>query len=132
MASNKEIIAQFGIDTAREIADEIFADSQENLIEDGSVDTSNLLLSGGIKEDPNHITIFYDAPYANDIDEGTKPHFVEPKQLEGWVKRKINPGSEKKVKSITFAISKAIEQRGTIPTNFMTKAVEQARAKFNF
>ncbi len=132
MGENTKAIADFGLDLAREIADNIFTNSQENLITEGAIDTSNLFLSGGIKEEADAITIFYDAPYASDIDEGTKPHFVSAKVLEGWVRRKINPGSEKKVKSISFAIAKSIEKRGTVPQPFMTRAVAQAQSKFKF
>lgn len=125
-------VIEFGKELAREVADFIFTNSQENLIELGAIDTSNLFLSGGIKEKKNFILIHYDAPYAEAVNDGTDPHFVDAKELEGWVRRKINPKGVKKVKSIALAVSKAIAKRGTVPQPFFTKAVELGRAKFNF
>ena len=40
-------------------------------------------------------------------------------------------GSDKKVKSISFAISKAIQKRGTIPNPFFSRAVTLAQSKWN-
>ncbi|HEC65415.1 MAG TPA: hypothetical protein ENI23_08980 [bacterium] len=131
MAQQKGVI-EFGTKLARNIADFIFTSSQENLIADGKVDTSNLLLSGSIEQKAKEIIIRYEAAYAKAIDEGSKPHFVSSKVLEGWVRRKINPGSEKEVRKIAFLIARAISKRGTVPSFFMTRAIEQARIKFKF
>ena len=131
MAQQKEILV-YGQELAREIADFIFTNSQENLVDSGKIDTSNLFLSGGIEEEKDGVVIKYDAPYAEAINDGTDPHFVPAHELEDWVRRKINPGTEKKVKSIAFAISKAIGKRGTVPSPFFDKAVERARAKYGF
>ena len=124
-------VIEFGKELAREVADFIFTNSQENLIELGAIDTSNLFISGSIKEKENFILIHYDAPYAEAVNDGTDPHFVDAKELEGWVRRKINPKGVKKVKSIAFAVSKSIAKRGTVPQPFMTKAIELAKSKFN-
>ena len=123
-------VIEFGNKLVREIADFIFTNSQENLVSSGAIDTSNLFLSGKIFDEVDGTVIEYDANYALSIDQGTDPHFVSPKELEGWVRRKINPGSEKKVKSISFAISKAIKKRGTVPNPFFTKALSLAESKF--
>ena len=125
-------IIEFGKKLAREIADDIFTGSQENLIEDGSVDTSNLLFSGSVEEKEKVVIIRYDAPYAEPINSGTKPHFVPAKELEGWVRRKINPGSEKKVKQVAFLVARKISKRGTVPTFFMDRAIESSRVRFGF
>lgn len=129
MAEDKEIRA-IGKQIVREIGDFIFSNSQENLITSGAIDTSNLFLSGSIEEEGDDIVILYDAPYASALNDGTKPHFVNPKQLEGWVRRKINPGSEVEVRSIAFLISRKIKERGTKPNPFMDKAIELAKIKF--
>lgn len=129
MAEDKEIKA-IGKQIAREIGDFIFSNSQENLITSGAIDTSNLFLSGSIEEEGDEVVIFYDAPYAAAVNDGTKPHFVSPKQLEGWVRRKINPGSEVEVRSIAFLISRKIKERGTKPNPFLDKAIELAKIKF--
>ena len=131
MAQQKGVI-EFGTKLARRIADFIFTNSQENLIADGKVDTSNLLLSGSIEQKAKEIIIKYEASYAKAIDEGTKPHNVSSKVLEGWVRRKINPGSEVKVRQIAFLIARAISKRGTVPSFFMQKAIQSARDRFKF
>ena len=130
MAQQKGII-EFGNKLAREIADFIFTNSQENLVSSGAIDTSNLFLSGSVTDEKDGTVIHYDANYAEAIDQGTDSHFVNPEELEGWVRRKINPGSDKKVKSIANAISKAIKKRGTIPNPFFTKAVALAEGKYD-
>ncbi len=129
MAEDKEIKA-IGKQIAREIGDFIFANSQENLVTSGAIDTSNLFLSGSIEEEGDDIVITYDAPYAQAVNDGTKPHGVDPKVLEGWVRRKINPGSEVEVRKIAFLISRKIKERGTKPNPFMDKAIELAEIKF--
>ena len=131
MAQQKGII-DYGKQLVREIADTIFTKSQENLITSGAIDTSNLFLYGSIKEEQGDILINYDEPYATAINDGTDAHFVNSKELEGWVRRKINPGSEKKVKEIAFLVARAIGKRGTIPNPFFDKAVELAKFKFKF
>ena len=129
MAQQKGII-EYGNKLAREIADFIFTKSQENLVSSGAIDTSNLFLSGTVIDEADGTVIHYDAVYATSLDEGTDPHFVNPEELEGWVRRKINPGSDKKVKGIANAISKAIKKRGTVPNPFFSRAVAQAEEKF--
>lgn len=129
MAEEREIIA-IGKQIVRDVGDFIFANSQENLITSGAIDTANLFLSGSIEEEGKDIVITYDAPYAQAVNDGTKPHNVSSKKLEGWVRRKINPGSEAEVKSIAFLISRKIRARGTVANPFMDKAIELAKIKF--
>ena len=88
------------------------------------------MLSGSIREEKGSIIIEYDAPYAAAVNNGSKPHGMNSKLLEGWVRRKINPGSEQEVKSIAFLIARKIKQRGTIPNPFLDKAIELAKNKF--
>lgn len=129
MAQQKGII-EYGNNLAREIADFIFTNSQENLISSGAIDTSNLFLSGTVFDEADGTVIHYDANYSEAVNSGTDPHFINSQELEGWVRRKINPGSDKKIKSIAFAISKAIAKRGTIPNPFFTKALALAESEF--
>ena len=64
------------------------------------------------------------------VNDGTDPHFIDPEELEGWVRRKLNPGSDKKVKEIAFFVSRSIKKFGTIPRPFFTKALAAAESKF--
>ena len=129
MAQQKGIV-DYGKKVAREIADFIFTNSQENLVEMKAIDKSDLFLSGGIEEEKDGVVIRYDAPHANAVNDGTDPHFINPEELEGWVRRKINPGSEKKVKEIAFFVSRSIKKFGTKPRPFFDQAVALAKIKF--
>ena len=124
-------VIEFGQKLAREIGDFIFTNSQENLVTMKAVDQSDLLLSGTIKDKNGETIITYDAPHAQAVNDGTDPHFVKPEVLEDWVRRKINPGSEKKVKQIAFFVSRNIKRHGTKPRPFMTKAIALAEAKYD-
>ena len=114
----------------RKVADFLFTNSQENIITMGISDLGFLLGSGEIKEEGENIIISYDAPYASAINFGTDPHFVSPKELEGWVRRKLNKKSEKEVKKVAFLISRKIAKLGTQPKPFFDKAVAATRIKF--
>lgn len=85
---------------------------------DLSVDGENSFVCGGI------------LIHNSAVNKGSKPHGMNSKLLEGWVRRKINPGSEKKVKQIAFLISRKIKTRGTIPNPFMDRALAAAEIKF--
>lgn len=115
---------------ARQIADFIFTESQQNLVKLGAIDTGFLLKSGKIIDQPSGADIFYDAPYAWAVNFGTDPHGVNPKVLEGWVRRKLGIKNEKQAKSVAFLIARKISQRGTEPQPFMDQAIETAKIKF--
>lgn len=122
---------EVGALAVREVADFLFARSQENLIIEKAIDTSNLFLSGEIEPQKDGSTIVrYTAPYAKDINDGTDPHFVDAKDLIGWIRRKINPGTEQKVRQIAFLIARKIAERGTKSQPFMDRALAQTRAHF--
>ena len=54
--------------------------------------------------------------YGQGIEFGRPPHYVSPAQLAGWAKRRrVNP----------YAVSKAIEKRGTKAQPYMLPAFEQ-------
>ena len=108
----------------RDIADKIFTRSQENLVEDGSIDTGNLLRSGKIYQKGKSTIIEYDAPYAAAIEAGTKPHQVDPADLYKWVRRKLGITNPQEIKRVSFAISQNIAKRGTEPTWFFKRALK--------
>ncbi len=113
-----------------EMIDSIFADSQRNLINEGKVDTANLLKSGNINRSYLHKQIIYTAPYAEAVEYGRSPGTMPPVDaLVKWVERKlgVNP---KEAKSVAFAIAKNIKERGILPCPFIRPAVEKAEIDF--
>lgn len=105
----------------------IFSGSQENLVDNGTIDTGFLLRSGSVGKENRFVTIHYDAPYAEAIEKGTDPHKVSPKMLEGWVRRKMKIKNPAKVRSIAIAISKKIQARGTKPQPYVDPAINKAK-----
>lgn len=108
----------------------ILDESQQKLLDNGTSDTGYLLRSSKIQKEGENWNIHYDAPYAAAIEFGTKPHGVNPKNLEGWIRRKLGVKDEKEIKKISFLISNAIKKRGTKPQPFISPAIEKARMNF--
>jgi len=114
----------------REVADFLFTNSQENIITMGISDLGFLLRSGSIREEGENIIIEYDAPYASAINFGSQPHNVSPKELEGWVRRKLRKKSEGEVKKTAFLISRKIANVGTKPQPFLDRAIANTKIRF--
>ena len=113
-----------------ELALFIFKESQKNLIDDGSGDTGFLLGSGKVKKEGKNRVIEYSAPYANIIEEGSASIKVSPKQLEGWIRRKLGIKDPKENKRIGFLISKKLKERGLEGTHFLDRGVQLAKETF--
>ena len=111
----------------REKADRIFNSSQENIIRDGHVDRSGLLLSGKIIEKEEIIQIIYDAPHAKPGEFGSKPHWTSYKNLMPWVRRKLGITNIKEAEGVARAIVAKIAKQGTEPMFYMKKAIESNR-----
>lgn len=116
----------------RKVADFLFTKSQDNIVDMGISDTGALLLSGEIlpADKDGKTIILYTAPYASAIDTGSKPHKVDPEDLEDWVRRKLGEKGEKNIKRRAFFISRKIKKFGTKPQPFFTKAIEDTKIKF--
>ena len=111
-----------------DILDEIFTLSQENLINNKSVDTGYLLKSGIVLYDRKQIR--YTAPYAEYVEYGTGPHRPPVEPIKKWVHRKLGL-SGKEADHVAWAIVKAIEKRGTIPKPYLRPAIEKVKIKYN-
>jgi hypothetical protein len=57
-----------------------------------------------------------DLKYAPEIEHGTKPHYVAPKDLELWVRRVLDVPFDE-VTSVAFAVSRKISREGTKAQN---------------
>lgn len=114
-----------------DLIDRIFQLSQENLVEDGKIDTGNLLKSGNIQRKFLEKEITYSAPYAASIEFGRIPGFMPPVDaLIKWVQRKLGISNPKEARSVAWAVATAIKQRGMDPSPFLIPALEQAMVEF--
>ena len=59
------------------------------------------------------------APYAQAVDEGSRPHWAPIAPLKRWAARKL--GDER----AAYAVRWAIARRGTRPTHFMRNAIRE-------
>ena len=132
---------------AMDIAQFIFAKSQENLVEpmpwgdkdfpsgrkpSRISDTSLLLLSGvpPYWEDSKKLVFRYDAPHASFIEYGTPPHPVGASRLVGWVNRKLKKKGKAGL-SIAYAIANKIKKEGMDPHPYIRPAIDTATRRYN-
>lgn len=112
---------------AFEVGDFIFGRSQEIIVDEGAIDTSDLLISGKFKKEEGFHTVIYDAPHAAPVNDGRKPGKMDSRFLHDWVRRKLGVKDPKEIRRISFAIAQAIRKRGTQPVHFIEKAIEKAQ-----
>lgn len=115
-----------------DVVDKAFQYTQENLLDDNKVDTGTLLQTGNVNRNFLYKQIVYPASYADVVNYGRNPGSLPPpvEALLPWVKRKLNVRDAKEAKSVAFAISKAISQRGIQPTFFIDNAVNQVVSEY--
>lgn len=121
------------------IADQIFNQSQENLVRphikefnSGSkkrvitTDTSALLQSGNVERKFLDKTIVYTAPYAEDVEEGNPAPRIDEAEIRAWVKRKVlkGKGTKTHVDRVTRKIIAGLRKRGQSPDPFLRPAME--------
>lgn len=112
------------------IVDEVFANSQQNIVDKKIIDQGTLLKSGNITRDFLSKTITYSVPYADVMEFGRLPGTMPPvDQLVPWVLRKGLASNEKEARSIAWAIAKDIEINGMTPRPFLGPAVESVAAR---
>jgi hypothetical protein len=119
------------------IANEIFTQSQENLVnpeeESGRgfiiSDTGELLISGDVRRlGECDWEIRYTAPHAIWVEYGTDPHYPPLDPLIKWAKHKLQK-NDKEAVSIACMIRNKIAKEGTEPRYFLTQAVSSVMAK---
>lgn len=113
---------------AFEVGDFIFSRSQEVIVDEGKIDTSDLLTSGKFLKEEGFHTVLYDAPHASPVNDGRRPGKMDSRFLHDWVRRKLGIRDPKEVEKISWAIAQAIRQRGIQPVHFIEKAIEKADA----
>lgn len=109
----------------------MFTRSQEIIIENGTSDTSGLLISGNPPyEEDNKIKISYDAPHAMPIEYGTEPHMPPVTPIMRWVQRKLGVHNRKKAYSIAWAIATKIKKHGTDAQPFLRPAMNDTTSAY--
>lgn len=115
------------------IADEIFNESQRNIVEKQIVDEGTLLKSGNINRAESYVEIIYSVPYADVVEYGRLPGSMPPfTPIFNWVKRKLRVKDDKEAKGITYAILNDIKKKGQMPRPFLSPAIQKARIKYKF
>lgn len=113
-----------------EIADEIFANSQELIVQKQIIDEGTLLKSGNINRAFLEKEIIYTAVYADSIEFGRLPGSMPPTgPIKEWIRRKGIASKESDVNRIAWAISQNIKKEGLMPRPFLSPAVEMAKQK---
>jgi len=112
------------------IASNIFANSQQLIVERGIIDEGTLLKSGNLNREYLQKTIIYSAPYSDAIEFGRLPGSMPPVDaLKAWVKRKGIASDEAEVSRIAWAIAQDIKTSGIDPRPFLSPAVEMELVK---
>ena len=114
-----------------DFADRILQLSQERLIDDGKIDTGNLLKTANINRKFLEKEVIYPAPYADSVEFGRHPGTMpSTDRLEGWVRSKLGIKNKKEARRVAFNIARAIKRRGIMPSPYLEPAIAQARAEF--
>lgn len=138
------------VEIAREVANDIFFFSQENLVKpdnDGHI-ISDRGTSGGLAGSGNLFVtdtgaeVIYSAPHAEPVETGTIPHMPPVEPLIKWAQRKLRNkkvvnGEEKNVKltgkeaqSTGWAIAMKIKKEGTPARRYIRNAIDSATVKW--
>ncbi len=113
-----------------EVVDEVFANSQQNIVDKKIIDEGTLLKSGNITREFLSKTITYGVPYADVMEFGRLPGTMPPVDpLIAWVLRKGLAKNEKEARQIAWAIAKDIKANGMIPRPYLGPAVESVAAR---
>ncbi len=74
--------------------------------------------------------VWSQAKYSLDVEQGQKPgRWPNKADLEGWVKRKINP-PRKRLKSITYLVGRKIYKQGTKAQPYFEPAVRKWKPRY--
>ena len=114
-----------------DIIDRIFQLSQERLIEDKKIDTGTLMKTANVNRRFLEKEIVYHTLYAEFVEFGRNPgQMPPPAALQKWVRRKLGIANEKENKRVSWAIAKAIKERGIAPSPFLRPALERTVQEF--
>lgn len=88
-----------------------------------AIDTGKLAQSVQMEFKNLEADVFVASDYAEDIEDGTKPHYVSAEALKGWAGRKLgNP-------NLAYPIAKVIEKVGTKPRHFFSDTWDESKTE---
>jgi len=105
------------------LAREIIEEAQQNLKKGKHFVSGELWRSseGNIRKYPEKVSGGFDAPYADFVEYGTKPHWMPIKPLLKWAETKFG---KKEGKNIAYAVQQSIAKKGTVPHPFIRNAID--------
>jgi len=123
---------EFFDNVSRDIAEEVYRRSQEN------IDRMNVIASGFLKRSGMVMrvgektwVVKYFAPYALFVEFGTEPHRPPVKPLIEWAMMKFGM-NEKDAKRVAYAVANKIAKYGTEPRPFLRNAMDSVLADLRF
>jgi len=134
-SQNKHKLAQALEDEADEMMNEmidyIFSEARENLIRNDSVGVTNNLFRKVTIDKTRKLekTLTFEAPYADFIEYGTDPHYVNYKHLIEWAKKKAGL-NDQDAKRMAYFVSKKIKENGMKAKPFLRPAMAKAKKKY--
>jgi spore cortex formation protein SpoVR/YcgB (stage V sporulation) len=131
--SKKEIMDQL-MQELYKLGDEVMEESQHYLdVVNKTTDTGALAGSAKVFKQENQVIVSYNSPYAADIEYGTDPHYVDPRDLEPWVRRKLKIIGRRTM-MVARKVSNKIMNEGTNPQPFLrpilNKLVAEGKLKY--
>lgn len=124
----REIFDEF----MREVVDEIMVEAQNNLLENESVVTGQLLGSKYVKKLGECDYEFgFDCPYAGFVEYGTAPRQKMPpvEKLTQWAKIKFGLAYHE-ARKVAWRVAKWIKEHGTQPHPFVRPAIYKVISKY--
>ena len=113
-----------------EIAEFILSESQRNIVKNNSFGvTGNLFGKVTLDKRKMHKTITYEAPYADFVEYGTRPHNIPPHVLDEWVAKKFGL-TKQDAERVAFLIARKIAKEGVAEKPFLRPAVIAAQNKY--
>ena len=113
-------------DILQDIAEDIVAQIQHEIVSDHLVFSRKLFESWEITKDGDSLVIGSPLIYARIMDEGRLPGSMPPvSALFPWVRDKIPTKSAEEAKSIAFAVAKSIAEKGIEPRHYIRSALFQ-------
>lgn len=110
------------------IAEDIFTESQDNIIKQNIIDRGTLLKTGKINSTFLKKSIVYPTPYADEIEFGRPAGSFPPLEpLKNWIRRKGLVKGERAIQRFAFNIAKDIERNGKDPRPFLQPALDKVR-----
>ena len=132
MSADAERIIIEEIDkTMNDYIDRVLELCIRQLIDDGKVDTAQLIKTANINRTFLEKELVFPVDYAEVVNYGRRADskMPPPKSLYDWVRRKLGV-PQKDVPKVSFLIARAIGERGIEGTFFLENSIEQANKEF--